>query len=339
MPKLNTLFINADSNRPHCSFYESGIASFDALKKHSEILNIKYSCFHNVTDSDPKYNNIKFDDESVLEGIFDLVIFNYNHVTMRYFPSSAVYNIDIPKIMLSWEINPLIDPWNTTCYFGDPHQVFNAMAVPNPILNTNDDRIIKLPRIVPRSILQRHLPMQQEPVIISTYGLPSPNKDLEGMVSAVNKEFDNAIIRFHFPDASWNPPDINSYQKNIFKTCKSLAKPGITVIESSNYMTEAELIKWLAESDLLMFFYKKERDEAAYGSMPSATDQAISARVPMALTDSICTQHITPYTGSYPNLSLREIIDRGNSPIQKIYDDWSPKNFASAFDSYIKEAF
>ena len=74
------------------------------------------------------------------------------------------------------------------------------------------------------------------------------------LIEAVNREFERAVVRINIPSGTYtSSTDIvhgQSYSKYIASLCKRIAKPGIKVLFTHEYMSPDELVDWCAENDL-----------------------------------------------------------------------------------------
>ena len=312
---FNGIFINADKNKPVCSIYYRGLSAYDSIKL-SKVADIEY-CDVSSDIEIPYYINN-----------YDFVIFNYHSTTMANISPKLQSEITIPTIGLIWDMPKMA---NKVSHW---HNSFTYAIYPDPLLKTDDDSIWQFDRIVPRTDFSFRDVNIDNP-IISTFGIPDDRKSIDGIMDAINQEFDQATFRINFSPGSHIPGAGLSEIRRRSEIAAQKAKPGIEVVYSESFMEFDQLMKWLNDSDLNIFFYDKSRDQTHLRNLPSTLDDAIAAKRPIAVSDNECTMHFTQYQNPYPLSSLKEIMKSGDT-IQKLYDLWSPQNFASRLDGHLE---
>lgn len=324
MKRLRTLLISADKDFPHCSFHELGLDFYEFLQ-YCETL--ETTLFDAATsDPYPPYD---------INGDFDLVIFNYaNGILMDFYPWEFYTEITVPRIWVNYE-NRKDNPWALLYARLNPRQLFQYMILPDTSEHNVDDTIVQIPRIVPRFRAQDR-PVNFDRPVFSSYGLPSQYKDLLGQFAAITAEFDSGVYRLHCPPDSRSRD--NGFMASMYQTCRNSGK-NIELQFSQEFKPRDDLISWLNESDLNMFFYTQGRDQATMGTFPGSIDRAIAAQRPIAVQDWLCTKYITGYIDPYPKISLREIMAKGLGATRKMYEDGDPKRIAPILDAWVEETF
>lgn len=319
---MKLLYISADKNRQQCSFYQLG-QDFNLFLQTCKSVETTF------WESSLEEPYPPFDVNE-----FDLVAFNYHFQVMAHLSREFFDSITIPKILVNYETR--FYPWDSPCPQGNLHDIFQYMIVPDTNMDTQgDDNVILLPRIVPRFNVQERAVNFNCP-IISSYGLPSHDKDIIGQLQAIQNEFNTAIYRMHFPPHSRGG---NWMIKEFLEVCKSIANPGIIMEFTEEFKTKPELLEWLNQSDLNIFFYTPNRDMATTGTFPGSIDRAISAQRPIAVLDMLCTKYIGGYIPPYPDYSLTEIMEHGVEASKKMYEDGDPVKAAKALDSWFERKF
>lgn len=322
MKKL--LFISADKDLPQCSFQELGV-EFNRFLQQCDSIETTFFNAGSKTDPVPPYN---------INNEFDLILFNYHFIVMGFFSREFFDSIKIPKIIVNYETR--FYPWNSPCSQGSLHDIFQYMIIPDTNIDKKgDDDVILLPRVIQRTDFEDR-PINMNNPIFSTYGLPSPDKDLIGQLVAINEEFDNATYRMHCPPDSRGG---NGMMRNMADACRRIAKPGITVEFDESFYSPEHLLNWLNESDLNMFFYHPHRDEVTAGTFPGSIDRAIAVKRPIVVKDMLCTKYVLNYIDPYPKSSLRQIMEKGTVPTFKMYEDGDPQKAAVILDEWLKRKF
>lgn len=334
---IRTLFVNADSQKTQCSLYENGIKYSHALT-YSSMIALTYCDAHDDKDL-PNFED------------FDLIIWNYQDNTMRNITPEVLFSASNGKrksmaiisdmafnapwfIDVHWQktaIHPFTKQVNLS-----PEQVFDFMGVPDPTMEMDDERVCVLPRVCRRVDVPVR-PVNMNNPIISTYGFPSIFKPIYPIVELLNAEFEEATFRIHMPTCSHQRPEFRQIAADADTESKKLAKNGIKIEYSEDWKTPDGIIHWLADSDLNILIADPKRPELTRGALPASIDNTISAQRPLAVHNSIEMRHVMEYVDPYPIKSFKEIMELGCAPTVKMYEDWSPKAFAAAFDQFIKE--
>jgi hypothetical protein len=165
-------------------------------------------------------------------------------------------------------------------------------------------------------------PTREIPVI-GSFGFATAGKRFDLIIDQVNREYNEAIIRFNIPEATYVPSTAHT---DLAESLKQLARRGIDLQITHDYLTKQELIEWCAYNDLNVFFYYRNMTGLA-----AVTDQAISAQRPLLVTEDYTFRHIHAYMEPYPKLSMKKALTC-HEPVQRMYEDWHPAQFAKKFE-------
>lgn len=308
--KPKCLFVN--TAKANCSIYESGKMSYESL-----LLSDRYILDYLELDETVDFIPHKY----------DFYVFNYHHnpLTMGWLDMEVVRQLPGFKATLVLEILPN-DPF-ILC----PKDVFDAYLALDPTMNVADKRVYAFPR--PLEVPQKITPYSKPDIpIIGSFGFATPEKGFELVVEAVNKEFDEAIVRINIPSGTYAKDEGESYADYLSQLCKQTAKKGVQVIVTHDYMTKEELIEWCAQNTLNCFMYTRK-----IPGLSATTDQAISSGRPLIVSQADTFRHIHTYTKPYPLQSLKEAIATSQQQVLKIQKDWHPKNFALKFEKVLED--
>ena len=198
--------------------------------------------------------------------------------------------------------------------------MFDFYIAPDPTLLLQNPVVYKTGRLVPK--YSNSFPIPSIPTI-GSIGFGTPKKGFEKIVELVQSEFDEAIIRFNIPFASFGDNDgINA--KAIAAACKSfIKKPGIQLQVSHDFLNKNSLLDFLAQNTINVFLYE---DTGGRG-LSSTIDNALAVERPIAVSDSIMFRHLFDAKPSVcvSKNSLKDIISNGFTPLQKYLDEFSPE--------------
>lgn len=309
--KLRGIFINP--SKANCSIYESGRMMYECL-----VLSNKYELDYLEVDA----NNRTVSDQ------YDFYAFNYHHITMGWLDTRFISKLPGLKLTFVLEVAPN-DPF-ALC----PAKDFDVYCALDPTLKSTDKRVYAFPR--PLETPEKVTPYNKQPIpVIGSFGFATPGKGFELVVDAVNKEFNEAILRINIPPGTYADDVFSDLHKRnyadyLVELCKKTAKKGIEVKITHDFMTKDALIEWCSQNTLNCFLYDR--------SMPglsATTDQAISSGRPLAVSENDTFRHITSYLTAYPKRSLKESIEVSQSEILQIQKDWAPLNFSKKFEEVL----
>jgi hypothetical protein len=306
--KIKGLFLNTAEAK--CSIYESGKMSYDCL-----VLSDSYLLDYQEIDE----NNRK------ILGDYDFYIFNYHQLTMGWLDLNFIKKMSGFKavIVLEVEIN------NPFCLC--PDNIFDAYLVLDPTIQSIKKYVYAFPR--PLENVQNtniHLKESLTP-IIGSFGFYGNGKGFDNLINAVNKEFDEAIIRINTLNPDWGG-DSKKFNEYIDYLNNYPTKEKVRVVVTTHNFNKEELANWCAENTLNAFFYNRH----GHG-LSATTDQAIASGKPLSVSTGYTFRHIHQFIKPYPFVDLRESIKNGSAVIKKIQEEWSQKSFVEKFEKVLKE--
>lgn len=302
---MKGLFIN--NEKAQDSIYESGLMVFNALKLSHEY-QLDYIEINAVKNKVPTGYHFYF--------------FNYHPSTMQWLDTSCIKQLNGFKVTMVLEILPG-DPF-VLC----PDNHFDAYVVLDPTIKHKNKKVFAFPRPLEKiNFVPQYQP--NDIPVIGTFGFATKGKGFQHVVEAVNKEFDKAIIKLNIPFGNY-VPDSENYANFLGKLCTQIAKPGIEVIVTHDYMDKDELIKWCASNTLNCFLYDRNMPGLA-----ATTDQAIIANRPLSISNNDTFRHVIKYLPPYPASSLKQSIEQSLEKVQQMAKDWTPENFALQFENVL----
>jgi FkbM family methyltransferase len=300
--KKKGIFYN--SKKATCSIYESGLMVYNCLKR-SHMYELEYT-----EDTNFLYN-------------YDFCIVNQHFTVNNWITEPMIKLFNKPAFCVVTEVS-----FSNNCVAKSPNfftayivldttinEINNIYAFPRP-LEDNYDIILNEENKIP---------------IIGSFGFATVGKSWHKIVEEVQKEFDEAIIRFNIPYATHIPD--NQYRINsVIHECMSVLKnPNIKLQITHNIFSKEELIKWCSQNTINCFFY--EREHMFNSGLCATTDQAIVSERPLLVTKDITFRHIHKYIDYYPNISIKQAIQNTINGVNKMKQDWSSKHFLEKFET------
>jgi hypothetical protein len=305
-PLARGLFLNPQ--KAQCSIHESGAMAWECLRD-----NAAYQLdYLELSASNPQ-----------IPWGYDFYLFNYHHVTMAWLDTGLVQYL--PGLTTTLVLETLPNNPYVLC----PAGVFDVYCALDPTMEIDDRRVYAFPRPLERNLLGTVNPVRNRIPVIGTFGFPTPGKGFELVVDAVNREFDKAIIRINIPAPSYSDVTYlhgKNYTDYLEQLCRSVAKPGIEVEVTRDFLSKEGLIKWCAENTLNCFLYNRDQP-----GLSATTDQAITSGKPLAVSDNPTFRHLHRYLTAYPYRSLRQSIEDSGSEVMHMRNDWSQARFAEKF--------
>jgi hypothetical protein len=301
---IRGLFIN--NRKAKDSIFESGKMVYDCLKQSKKI----------VID----YCEVDVENRQIRNG-YDFYFFNYHPVTMGWLETGTL------KKDLGLVITMILEVAPGDAFVMCPEKDFDIYCALDPTIKERDN-LYAFPRPLEKIGFQIKYDEHEIPVI-GSFGFATKGKGFQHVINAVNQEFQRAIVKINIPYGDF-VPESEKYALFLSETCKKLAKPGIDVIVTHDFMTKEQLIKWCASNTLNCFLYDREMP-----GLSATTDQAIVSKRPLAVADNNTFRHITAYLPPYPKFSLKDSIEKSLPIIEKMEEDWMPEIFTTKFEKII----
>jgi hypothetical protein len=294
---------------PHkqCGVYQFGKCLYDVL---SAITEYNFS-FIESTNEDTLFTLISKEKP-------DLLFYNYHPGTIPFIVSLVPrLRRDFPALIqlgFLHEINDLTIGYNL--------ELFDFAVCADPSIKVKD-RLFKTGRIIPQ---YTNLHPQPITTTIGSFGFGCAHKGYESLIKIVQNQFNKALIRINI--AIQTPFDsegkIAIFRANECK--KIITKPEIILDITHNFMTQNELVDFLAQNSVNAFLYDDSiRQGGMKGDISSTIDFALAARRPIAISKSSMFRHVSNTTPSIiiNETPLQEIINNGLIPLEKFYDIWT----------------
>jgi hypothetical protein len=290
-----------NSPKASCSIHESGLMCYQALS-----LSAKYSLVYT-------------EQQSIVDGDFDFVIFNHHPWTNSWMVP-FISTITARNFAIVTEVGDYSNLFPLT-----PYPLFDEYIVLDPTI-PDIGNIYGFPR--PLEQIQFNA-VNSDEIVIGSFGFATEGKNWEEIIVRTQIEFDNAIIRLNIPRATCIVDNQEKFNY-IKKSCQSLIyKPGIELQITHEYHAKPELVQWCAQNTLNVFLYSRNQS-----GLSATTDQAIIAERPMLVSDNPTFRHILQYLHPLPS-TFREAIEKTLPMVQEMKKDWSAYNFAQKFESII----
>lgn len=302
----NILFLN--HKQKQCGVYQYGYRSVKILQE-SKVYNFIYC---------------EVDNEREYLGLIELC--NPHGIIYNYHPST-----------MSWVDNKLINRFHNIFHFGIHHEGTETMRVwfDYYIITDSTFKDIHNKHSVPRPLFEN---VKEKFNIarclsIGSFGFGFKNKGFERLVQMVNNQYDTCKINLHIPFAYYGDAD-GAIAREVVRNCYSkVTKPGIELNITHDFLTDDEILSFLAANDLNAFLY----DEMPGRGLSSVIDYALSVKKPIAITDTTMFRHIsaTDPCICVERATLEQIRGNGVKGLQQYNELWSNENFIKKYEQII----
>ena len=297
-----------------CGVYQYGRDIANALKKSKKYEFIYAEC-SSTKDLFSIINNV----------LPAAIIYNYYPSTLPWLKKNIIRKIKVPHIDIIHEITQQVADSADDSFF-------QYHIAPDPTLLLKNPLVFKTGRLIPKYINSYKLP---EIPTIGSFGFGTAGKGFEKLISTVQNEFDEAIIKLHIPFADFGDSD-GDKARTIAERCKELVvKRSVKLILSHEFLSQEQLLDFLAQNSINAFFY----DENKGRGISSVIDYALAVQRPIAITKSNMFRHI--FT-TYPSIcledsSLKEIMKNGCEPLLQYCKEWSEPNLIWDYERIVEK--
>lgn len=322
---LKGAFVN--TGEANCSIFESGRMVYTCLNS-SEIYSLDYFSLDKMDlpafardgsliapDADGVPREYAASD-------YDFWVFNWHFITMaQHVAPESVARLPGLKFTIVLELAPG-DPLKLV-----PKGVFDGYIALDPNAQPTAE-IFPFPRPL-EGEPKTPRPRRGNVPVIGSFGFGTPGKGFELLVEAVSREFDQAVVRVNIPYGDYvGFPAYHREKYHIYITniCKKIAKPGILIDFTYDFMSPEELIEWCGDNDLNCFMYTR-----CQPGLSATTDQAIVSGRPLVTLSNDTFRHIHRYIPPFPTISLKEALSSTQSMVANIQRDWSRSAFLESF--------
>ena len=263
----------------------------------------------------------------------DAILYNHCHNTMNWLDAEVVAAVGKPQFLITG------------------HDIFSTIPgithhfVTNPLFeNTTTHSALLRPLLLDHE-LQYQPP--GETVKVGTFGLAYTSKNLPLLVRYVNESFppsQKVELNIHATVGKYVLGGRQHVDRAI-ATCRAFAAANVTINFTTEFIESLDdVMTMLHNNDINVFMYS---DEPGRYAVSSAVDLALSARKPIAISDSsmfaharhvrdivVDTLELQYSTGKQINW-IPDILNLGMVPVQEFYERWAPSKFIDSIEQKI----
>lgn len=296
------LFLN--HRKSQCGVYEYGVRLYDIWKK-SE----KYIFSYMEVGSLDEYKSINF-------SMYSIIIYNYHSATMTWLSHDTIssnMNIGILHECLPTFFNKCIDTQSDI-----PRPIYDC--IPTELHTTNEK-------------IKSFITCKTDNVpIIGSFGFGFTNKGFDKIVSYVNDQFSEAIIKLIISYATFGDKS-GEIASHVSKLCNKIKlKPNIKLMIIHDYVNTNDLLYFLQSNTVNMFLY----DNMEGRGISSTIDYALSVKTPIVISDSCMFRNIYDDSICIYKNSIDSCMKNSENYLQKYKLEYSHDHSIRFIESFLK---
>lgn len=254
------------------------------------------------------------------------VIYNYYGSTMPWLNTTITRKIELPHIGIIHEVTQeRVNKANKT--------LFDFYIAPDPTVLLTNPIVFKTGRLIPAFTDTIHSPSVPT---FGSFGFGTKGKGYTKIIEVVQQEFDEAIIRFNIPFATFGDAD-GQGAKTYAEVCRKLIyKQGIQLKITHDFLSQDEVLAFLSQNTINCFFYEENKKRG----ISSVIDLALAVNKPVAITKSYMFRNVTHTSPSIciEDTTLKTIIKNGTDPLQQYKKEWTAENLCWDYERITKAA-
>jgi hypothetical protein len=292
----------------NCGVYQYG-------KRLAQILiqSRKYQFVYHEIDSLQQY-------QSLCNGDPELFIYNYHPATLPWLNNDTIQKT-VPNVGIFHEADIKVH--------------FDYIIDIDPTaVSTSTKLVIPRPLVpLPSGLVQASMETP-EIVTIGSFGFGFHNKGWDKLVKMVNDQYDQAIIKLNIPYAHFSGGDALLMADQIKDLCfQNNSKPNVQLIITHKFMTDEELLEFLASNTINIFMY----DSMPGRGCSSVLDYALAVDRPIGLSNSDMFRHIYSDSICLYKRSISDIIADGNTHLNRFRQLWSDARLIQTVEDFLSK--
>lgn len=255
------------------------------------------------------------------EVVPDFVVYNWHWDRMPWLQESDMRNRAVKHYFI-YHDGSMVNTYDKYLFFGGLDPTNQKIPPAKSVL-------------LPRPLLQYNgvYPVNSY-ITVGSFGFPAHYKQFPALVKMINRNFSAAKINLHISRPYFGDKPGCSMQDIITRYYRNNTKPGVELRITTQFVSDDELLTFLAGNDINVFFYS----ETGNPGLSSALDYALSVRRPIALTNVMMLRHVYMPEIDMKKKSLLNILYHGIRPLEKFYHQWYPEKLVQAMNNLFLEA-
>ncbi len=170
---------------------------------------------------------------------------------------------------------------------------------------------------------------------IGSLGFAVPSKGFWKLISAVQEEFDEAVVRINIPPNGIIDREAQAARAYADECRRWLWKPGVKLEITHEFFDREGMLDFLASNTLNAFLY----DYLPKAGISSTPDHALAVRRPVAISRSIMFRHLhrldPPIT--FEDTTFAALIRNGTRPFDHLLREWSAEGMRLRYEAILSQ--
>jgi len=250
----------------------------------------------------------------------------YNEVMEQLNPEYIIYNWHIAT--MPWLTKQIINEHSRQKHYIIFHERGSLFEVYDKYLFLGGESVrnptvpLEKSIFLPRPLLEYTGDYKVNDVFtVGSFGFGFWQKGFHNLTKIVNDTLKGSILNLHLP-ISYYADTAGTQTQAVIDKCRSQAKD-ITLNITQDFLTNDEILEFLAGNDINAFFYVEENSDG----ISSVIDYALSVKRPIIISNCEMFRHITRNDILIEESSIADVYKRGVKPLKELYKKWSIKNF------------
>jgi len=321
----NIIFLNTSS--VYTGIYHYGIRLFNIVKKSS---NFNYHYFE-IQDENEYHN--------VLQNFstpYKAIIYNHTGALWPWLNKNITKNKNVIHIGIPHEeFHRHSDYFFDIILNIDPTKpdTLNSYAIPRPIYE-NVPELLQNYNFSTKTIEDFINYSEPNVPIIGSFGFGFDTKGFDEIVTLVNQQYDNAIIKFVITFPYNNQED--TLPQLVKEKCeRNNIKSGIKLLITHEFFSNEDLLYFLNTNTINIFLYNDSK-MFRKRSISSVIDYALSVNKPIGISSSSMFANIYNDDICLEKISIQKCIDNYPTSLENIKQKYAHNNVIKCFDNILK---
>lgn len=262
----------------------------------------------------------------------DFIIYNYHPSTMGWARPTGLTGLPVGFHIPAIHIGTIHEVNQKIADKAD-NNMFDFHIGPDPTLLLKNPIVYKTGRLLPQKVI--YVENNSRVPIIGSFGFATYGKGFDKIITLVQKEFGEAVIKLNIPFATFGDSD-GSKAKALADECRKLViNKSISLEINHDYLEKKDLINFLSSNSINVFLYDDQKNRG----ISSVIDWALAAGRPVAISRSRLFRHLFKCRPSIcvEDNSLKTILKNDVLPLQHLWEEFDPKIILWEYETIIHD--
>jgi hypothetical protein len=207
----------------------------------------------------------------------------------------------------------------------------NAYVFPDPYTKCGENEYAGVLPILYDDKIQYSKP--SGPIKIGTSGISNVTKSPIALISLINDQFDeDVILNLHLSNGDYVDSS-GALSNSILDVYRKHAKSNVHINVTNKFFAPDELIAWLNNNDINLYWYTTPNVPGVSGSI----DRALAAKKPFGVNGSSFFSHVRRDFNDINKIPIKTIVENGIEPFNQFYDMWNSESLIKFYEGIIEK--